>query len=485
MKGWLRSKWLWMFVSIVCAIVLAGVLFVRRDVINVMHPALDTLSSIPLRERWSHPALLNIRALGSKAVPNLRRVLREGNSPTTLGLLWVKAHYPRATNLYKHFPDPARIAERRWVACQVLQTLGPAGRSAVPEIVDVLGDKDGRSVNAATMALYAIGIDADVCERLNRLLDRGVSNIGRPSVLRCLQMVKPPSPRTVKALVSALSDSSPYVQQTAAEALGILDVNTPEVVQALKQLQSTATDPLAVLSASAALWRVERDATVVLNRVCPLLEAQLTAGLQTFGPGNGGQGVSGPEQLFMQASELFRGMDLPPAEKARALRILERCCEQSGRIFIRMLLLPAMIDLGFDREKCLEVCQTGLRQEEVYYRLQAAQLLEQVGQKYSVDEIHLDALIHDRDVGVRIYAAKLHWLKKHQSAVVVPVLVEALDRSKHQSYYYAQTQPAAVAALGDIGPEAADAIPSLEMLCRDPNPSITNVASQALLKIRK
>jgi hypothetical protein len=48
---------------------------------------------------------------------------------------------------------------------------------------------------------------------------------------------------------------------------------------------------------------------------------------------------------------------------------------------------------------------------------------------------------------VRIYAAKVHWGKNRQAQKVVPVLVEALDRSKHQSYYYAETLPVALSVL--------------------------------------
>ena len=287
MKGCLRIWWLWL-VLVIAIIGVAGVVLVNRDVNNVMHPALDKLSAIPHSERWSNPELLKIRGLGVKAAPDLRRVLREGNSPTTHVLLWMKGHYPRATNLFKHFPDTEKIAERRWIACQVLQTLGPAGRSAAPEIVDVFGDKDGRSVNAATMALYSIGIDAEICDRLNTLLDRGVSNFARPSILRCLQAVKPPSRRTVKTLVAGLADSSPYVRQVAAEALGMLGVRTPEATQALKRLQSSSTDPMVILSSSVALWNLGSDASLVLNRINPLLEEQLRIG---FPPSiGGGQG---------------------------------------------------------------------------------------------------------------------------------------------------------------------------------------------------
>ena len=57
------------------------------------------------------------------------------------------------------------------------------------------------------------------------------------------------------------------------------------------------------------------------------------------------------------------------------------------------------------------------------------------------------------------------------------MLKEALNREKHQSYYYAEILPAAVNALGEIGPDARDATQDLNALTRDPNPSIAELAA--------
>jgi HEAT repeat protein len=187
----------------------------------------------------------------------------------------------------------------------------------------------------------------------------------------------------------------------------------------------------------------------------------------------------------MGAGELFQKMNLSEVEKSKALALLEAWGDKSGRIFIRMLLLPAMMNLGFSSKKCVEVCHTGLNQEENYYRLQAARLLNMVSDKHVVNGVDLEALIHDPDVGVRVYAAKIHWSKNRQAQAVVPVLIESLDRSKHQSYYYAETQPVAFAVLSDIGPEAHEAVGTLEKMLNDPNPAIVKLASEALIKIRR
>lgn len=487
MKPWFRSRWLW--VALLLAMLpFAGMIFLRHDTVNVMHPALDKLSAVTISERWSHPEMLNIRELGVKALPPLRRVLREKDNPTTRALLWIKAKWPAATRLYSNFPDPAKLTERRWAACQVIQTLGPAARTAAPEVINILKSKDHQDLNAAAMALWAIGIDAEICDQLNTLLETqsGLLDSARSQIVGALGNVKPPSARTLKVLAAALSDPSPFVQYQAAETLGRLGVRTPEVVAALKFLQSTTTNQLAVVTSSAALWELEKDADLVLPPVFVVLENQLGKPLvQLPGGGSGGQGVTAADQSFMGAGALFQHMDLNELEKSKALALLDAWGNKSKRIFIRMLLLPAMMNLGFPKEKCVEVCQTGLNQSEDYYRLQAARLLTLVSEKHSVDEIDLDALIHDADVGVRIYASKIHWRKNRQAQVVVPVLIESLDRSKHQSYYYAETQPMALAVLSDIGPEARAAVGTLEKILSDPNPIIVKLASEALAKIQR
>jgi len=462
--------------------------FIRQSTTNVMHPALDQLSAVSYSERWSHPQMLKIRELGANAVPSLRRVLREKNNPTIRFLLWVKAKWPGATKYYSHFPDPNKLTERRAMACQVLRTLGPAGRPAAPEIIGIFKSGDIRDMNSAIEALYAIGVDADICDRLDKLWEneKSMSESARSQLVGALGSVKPPSARTLKVLVAALSDPSPYVRHRAAETLGRLGIRTPEIVSALKHLQSTTTNELAVVTSSAALWELEKDTSLVLSPVFKVLESQLGKPVVPVpGGGSAGQAVTAADQIFMGAGELFRKMNLSEPEKSKARAWLEAWGDKSGRIFIRMLLLPGMLELGLPREKCLEICRTGLKQTEYYYRIQAARLLVMVNETYSVDEVDLDVLIRDPDLGVRVYAAKIHWRKNRQAKVLVPVLIESLDRSKHESYYYAETLPVSLTVLGDIGPEAHDAVGVLEKLLSDPNPSVVKSASEALARIRR
>ena len=463
-------------------------LFLHKSTDNVMHPALDRLAAIPLSERWSHPEMLKIRNLGKEAIPALRAVLREKDRATTRLLLWVRASWPAAANYYARLPDPAQLSDRRWVACQALQTLGSTGKPAAPELVDILKGADLRDVNSATMALYAIGIDSDICDRLAALLEqeKSIPDGARSQIVGALGQVPSSSARTLQVLVASLGDPYPYVQYHAADALGRLQVRTPEIVSKLSVLQSSANEETVVIAASAALWELEKDPSLVLPRVLTVLKALVVKPVVPFpGGGNGGQAIESADQAFMAAGALFQRLGLASEEKSQALALLEAWAEKSDRIFIRMLLLPAMMQLGFPTEKCMEVCTTGLNASEDYYRLQAAKLLALACEKHPLSKVDLDQLLKSPEVGLRVYGAKVHWLKNRQAQTAVPILVEALDRSKHQSYSYAEVQPVAIQTLRDMGPAAQAAIGALESLSTDPNREVVAKAAEAISQIRR
>lgn len=461
-----------------------GWLFLRYQTTNEMYPALDKLAAIPLSARWSRPEMVQIRQLGSAAIPPLRRVLREKDARINIFLFWVRTNWPSVNKYYSHLPDPAKMTERRWTACQVLATLGPAAKPAVPELIQVIESKDAGDVNAGVMALAAAGIDAAACERLDESLEKGKANFGRSSIINALAMVKPPSTRTLNALTAELKDSSPYVAKTAAGVLGHLGVSNPAVIDGLKKLQDSTTDDLTVITCSVALWQLQKDAGVAASNVFSVLERILQNPIPPpFGGGSGGQGVDATEQCFMTGVNLFEQLPLAETEKARALGIMESYCGKSGRIFIRMLVLPGMMNLGMSQDKCLDVCVTGLRQSEDYYRLQAARLLVIVDEKFPTNEINVDDLIHDQELGVRVYTAKIHWRRKKNPEAVVPVLTDALNRKKYQSYYYPEILRAALAELGEIGAEASTAKTEVTALTKDPDPEIAKLATDTLIKM--
>jgi hypothetical protein len=481
---WKRTAIRWSLAPLLLLLLLLGLAFlIRNDTTNEFHSALDKLSSIELKDRWSHPEMLRIRAMGKEAVPSLQRVLRERSNVTTQMLLWVKTNWPASTTYYSRFPDIRKMSERRWAACQVLQTLGPTGKAALPEVIDCIAGPDGMDANAGSMALSAIGVDALACDHINRVLERGRAGRGRVYLLGALGRVRPPGPRTIHNLIAALKDPLPFVGESSAQTLGQLGVSSPDVILALQNFISASTNSNATLTGLDALWTLQ-PATASPERVFHLLEH----GLQHWVPPpftkgtSGGQGVGETEQLFMKAAELLCKLRLDSAGKARSLQLLRAGCDKSGRIFVRMLLLPSMMELGLAPEQCFQVCETGLAQPEDYYRLQAARLLNQVCEKhFASDDTFLNRLVRDVDIGVRVYAALIHWRKHHDATIAGPILVDALDRKKHQSYYYdIEILPAAIKGIGALGPNGKDATAALENMTHDPNTKVADAASAAL-----
>jgi hypothetical protein len=300
------------------------IFFIHESTANRMNAALDELSTVSIDERWSHPQMAKIRALGSKAVPDLRRVLRERNSRPTRIVLRLQNKLPRATTKFLHL-DPRRVNERRLAACQAIEVLGPAGRAAAPDIIDFIADQsiDIGDLNSAARALSKIGIDAEVADRLNAVMETKGTKLHwavRTYLIRMLAVAKPPSARTFKTFVRARSDPNIPIQQEAARLVG-----------------------------------------------------QLT------------------ENSTMKSSEI-------------------------------------------------------------------------------------DELIRDEDIGIRVYGAKMRWRQNHQSAAVVPILIDALD--------HVETMPIALKLLAEVGPEASETIPALEKLTSDPDLEIAALAVAALKQIR-
>jgi hypothetical protein len=454
---------------------------------NEIELAVEALSKIQYGDRWSHPQMLKIRSAGTRAVPELRRILREKNSLGTLLMRKAQQNWPKATARFARIDDN-HLRERRWVACQALQILGPAARPAAPDLIEILKSNDLSDLNSTTSALYAIGIDGEICKELTTLLERNnLSEHPHSFAIYALAAVKPPSDRSLKAIAKGFIDPSKYVQQASADAAARLGAPNPDIIAGLKLLQTnSSSNALGAIKASTALWKITKDRDSVLRPVFTLLENRLKLPLDPSPkPDESGQVVSYGDQMFMNAGELFREMKLEDPDRALALSLLEKWGERAGRIFIKIRLLPAEFELGLPEEQCMKICRDGLSREEDYYRIDAARVLEKVSARFPVDEVLLNRLLLDSDVNIRIFAAKIHWTKHHDAAIAVPVLADALDRPQHQSYYYEYNLPVAIETLRDIGRAARQAIPALEKASNDPNPKIVTLATAALLKIRQ
>ncbi len=478
MKSIIRTSAIWAVLLLLLLLVGTAV---ALETPNPISPALDRLAAIDFNERWSQPEMVTIRALGAKGVADLRRTFTDIESRRTRALLWLKTKWPGAPKYIPNYPDPRKLVERRLTACQVLSILGPAGKAAAPELIKMFKN-DGSSVFAAAMALQEVGIDAGICERLAELVEEGISPFGQEEAIYMFLHPKSPSPKVVKVLASSLTHSSAGVQGAAAYTIGYLKVSSPEILSHLRTLQ-TSDEKKCAIEASSALWNLETNKDKILLPLFKLLNDELL-NYRHPKPGSPASGLGPSESLFVAADDLFTKMPLSAEERIQALHLLESCCEKSGRIYLRLSLLRSMLQLGFPAEKGIEICRAGLKSNENFHRLIAAQSLAEIAEKYPGEDVDFEELLHDSYVGVRVNAAKGVWLKTRNATELAPVLVDALDRAKYQEQSYPDIQSTALEVLALIGPEAKSAAKAVESLRNDPDPKVANLACETLKQLK-
>jgi hypothetical protein len=154
-----------------------------------------------------------------------------------------------------------------------------------------------------------------------------------------------------------------------------------------------------------------------------------------------------------------------------------------------MMLLPEMVKLGLDLEKAAKVCRAGLSAEEDYYRLQAARLIVRLCDKWKAavaDKVSVPGMLGHADLGVQVCDAQVYWNtqgEKRQAGLILPVLLDALNAKKHQSYYYPEIQTTALNLLSEMGPQARPALAPLRELEKDVNPAVAKRATQTREKV--
>jgi hypothetical protein len=274
------------------------------------------------------------------------------------------------------------------------------------------------------------------------------------------------------------------VQQAAVTAISKLGISNPEVLEGLKRLQSEGQHDSLRVAASSTLWELNKRPEEVLDATFTLAQSVVRGFTSHSWNGSGGQGVDGTEQMILQTGNLWARMNLDEAQRERALHLLTTFCEKSGRVFIKMLLLPSMLDLGLGTDAGQEICREGMAAEEDYYQIQAARLMTQLSERATVDEKTVEQMLASSQIGVRAYGANVHWKMHRNAELVLPQLMDALNHSKHQSYYYPEIQQTALATLKKMGPAAAPAKNTLEELRKDPNPELVKLVEEILTNMR-
>jgi HEAT repeat protein len=145
-------------------------------------------------------------------------------------------------------PDPE---VRRW-CCRTLGELPAHAAAAVPVLESRLTDPETAVRRTAAFALQKLEPDSTAYRA--ELL--AAVTAGDGGVIVALGTLEPRPEWAVPALIGRLRDRRPGLRRLAAECLGALGIDTPEVRQALERLQADADDRVRE-AAAAALARLQ------------------------------------------------------------------------------------------------------------------------------------------------------------------------------------------------------------------------------------
>jgi hypothetical protein len=172
------------------------------------------------------------------------------------------------------FPFPHQISaedlhERSWL---IFRLLGTNGKSEIPILIDLLGDKDAGVGDAAAGDLCEIGPDV-VGPLTAALTNQNVQT--RRFAASLFELPSLATTSAIPALVICLSDPDSMVRLNAALALGLLRTNAPPtVVPPLLAALKRETNLLTKLSLIDALGQCGTNAQTAVPVLKRILESQ-------------------------------------------------------------------------------------------------------------------------------------------------------------------------------------------------------------------
>ncbi len=352
-------------------------------------------------------------------------------------------------------------ASQRIRAAQQLGEMGAAARDAVPQLVKTFADGDLAVAHEAIQAVGHIGPAAsEAVPALTRLITAQASPILRHSAIDALRRIGAAARPAAAKLKESLRAPEPFVRVAAAHALAelapedsatqvqVLDLLIAALGDANDELQGEAVAALAARGASAvpALVKVASGRDETARR-------QACAALAAIGPA--GRAASGDLRTLLGAKDA-----LTRSHAAHALGEIHADPQQD---------LPALEKLLKDDTASVRAHATGA-----------------IGQYAATAQPAVPALIAalaDRDEHVRLAAARALGSIGPGAAAAVPALAKALDdplgsvtleAADALGHIGAASLPAIIARLqdqnmqpimimviGQLGPEAKDAVPAL------------------------
>jgi len=351
----------------------------------------------------------------------------------------------------------AKPPSNRQEIATVLGNLGPRAEPAVPQLVELLqeGIPDGIR-EAAAAALGKIGKDAKpAVDSLIVLITNRRATLANKAV-RALSAIGCADHRVQTALGNLwLSPAQPSnTQVQVAIALCKLKIDARGLVRSLTNTLMASQDSSLRKSAAEALaWCSKNDVDVV--------PALLTAALHDKDEGVRQVAEAGLSQLRLSHAKAIQLCAAQLQDSSYA----EPALRNSGQTAV-----PALIE--------------ALEAEAPISREKAARILGCFGETGAQAIPALTAALRDKNLDVRLAAAKALWNISKNPDLVIPVLIGLLEEKWPVANDGGEARrrflQAVIESLGRIGPPAKAAIPALTQKTKDKNRHISEAAQYAL-----
>jgi HEAT repeat protein len=324
------------------------------------------------------------------------------------------------------------------------------------------------------------------------LLKAGIPDGVREAAATALGKIGKKARGAVDQLINVLLQCRPTLAAQVVRALGDIGCTDQCVRSALVNLWlAPAQSPNSHVQVAIALCKLKTDAKGLVRFLTSTLVANQDASLRK----SAAEGLA-----WCTKNEI----DVVPALLTAALNDKDEA--------VRQLAEAGLAQLRLSHKKAIHLCsmqlkdssyaETALRNggplavqaliealgtQQSAIREKAARTLGCLGEMAAEAVPALTTALHDKDLDVRLAAAKGLWNISKNAEVVAPVLVDLLeekraaasDASESRRRYF-QT---VIEALWRIGPLAKAAIPILNDLTKDPNRHISESALNALKRI--
>lgn len=449
-------------------------------------PALiDALKSdSPALQREAARALGRIGSDAKDAVPQLKTVfLTAGNASAEAAEALGHIGKPAIPALVECVTSPA--AEVRKKAVQVLGTLGA---DAVPSLVDALADKnaDVRQAAAAALAPLRIGDKMVVLALAHGVHDS--DQAVRRQCLTALQNLGPAARLAAPKLVAALKDSDGpnrlqiiLVLQNLGEAeREVLPVAAGLLKDADPQIRQSAVNLLARQGSPALPHLI-----AALKDNSPLVRFAAVAAIQRV-PGDIKDAQPALTQLLKDGAVFQRRsvVVLMGRVGAPAVPSLIELLKDDQNV-IRSAAIDALRTIGPDAKKAApKLIDIALQDSYVPARRNAVAAVaaiepEKLGDLFARVKKHGDDKVRET-----AYQGLYYRVGKSTKITALPAklaLPHLIDATKDAAV---TVRILAANGLGNLGPDAKEALPALTALAQDENPAVRAAANSALAQIK-